>query len=256
MRESLSESSTTRSRGDCASEGGPVDVASGAAASSILDDPARLSLPTLSPRALTNCAGASVTKCLWTMPRESARCWWPESPLVSSSDFIGAAAQSFAPLSAGAPLSAPTLAALGSPRQPAPTTIPPGARPLRPLAQWRAMLRPHNTTRSRAVGETLASLSTLGERRGGVPGETGHDCGLFPGDLRAARARARASPAISCGRRPRGNNCAMSQVSSPAGMASDLHSRECARNPQWHCGAHAAYRCPCHSLIAAKVRLS
>ena len=202
IKESLSDSDTTRNRGDCASTGGPVVCAHGAAASSTLDDPARLSLPTMSRRALTNCAGASVTISSWSAPRDSMRGWWPKSPLASSSDSIGADARSLAPLSAGGPLSAAALAALGSPRPITPSTIPLGARPLRPLAQWAAMLRPHNTTRSRAVGEMSASLSTLGERRGGVStlGERASTGGLSRGDLRAARARARASPATSCGR--------------------------------------------------------
>ena len=227
IRESLSDSEATRSPGDCASEGDPVVVANGAAASSTLGDTARLALPAASPRAMTNCPGACVAKCSRTLPPESTRGCWPMSPLASPSASI--VAQSFAPLSAGAPPSAATLASLGSPRQPAPATISLGARPVRPLAQWAAMLRPHNTTPARRVGEMFASLSGLGERRGGVQEESGHENAPSRDDLRAARGRARASPAMSCGRRPRGNNCAMSQASSVGGIANDRQARERAR---------------------------
>ena len=48
----------------------------------------------------------------------------------------------------------------------------------------------------------------------------------------------------------------MSQASSAAGMANDPHSRERARNPKRHCGAHAALLCPCQTRTAAQVRLS
>ena len=229
MRESLSDSEAARRRGDFGSQDGRVVVVDDAMAFSTLGDPARLALPAMLPRALVICGGASVTKCLRTAPRASARGWWPRSPLASSGDSIGAAAQSCAPLSTGAPLSSATLATLGSPRQTAPATASLGARPLRPLAQCAAMLRPHNTTRSRSVGEMSAALSTLGERGGGVRGDSGQEGGLARGDLCAARARARASAAMSCGRRPRGNNCAMSQASSFGGMANDRQPRERAR---------------------------
>ena len=114
MRESLSDSEAARHRGDFGSQDGRVVVVvDGAMAFSTLGDPAQLALPAMSPRALVICGSASVTKCLRTATRASARGWWPRSPLASSSDSIGAAAQSCAPVSAGAPLSSATLATLG-----------------------------------------------------------------------------------------------------------------------------------------------
>ena len=84
MRESLSDSEAARRRGDFGSQDGRVVVVDDAMAFSTLGDPARLALPAMLPRALVICGGASVTKCLRTAPRASARGWWPRSPVASS----------------------------------------------------------------------------------------------------------------------------------------------------------------------------